>query len=96
MALPHVIVFFWCSQATGTRSDEQGPGEEIGIVRDSVQATSSVVPTTVLATPPAVAGDDGARIPEQPRRRRRLVLVSEHERGESDTDTIGDGAIKQW
>ena len=53
----------------------------------------SEVPTTVLATPPAVARDDGARIPEQPRRRRRLVLVSEHERGESDTDSIGDGAI---
>ena len=53
-------------------------GEAIGIVRESVEATrQSEVPTTVLATPPAVAGDDGARIPEQPRRRRRLVLVSE-------------------
>ena len=77
-----------------TSTDEQAPKKAIGIVRESVEATrQSVVPTTVLATPPAAARDDGARIPEQPRRRRRLVLVSEHERGESDTDSIGDGAI---
>ena len=58
MALPYVIVFLLCNQ-----------GRPI----DSVEATwQSAVPTTVLVTPPAVAGDDGARIPVEPRRRRRF------------------------
>ena len=76
-----------------TSTDEQAPGEAIGIVRESVEATGqSEVPTTVLATP-SVARDDRARIPQQPRKRRRFVLVSEHERGESDTHFFRDGAI---
>ena len=49
-----------------TSADEQVLEETIGIVRDSVEATwQSAVPTIVLATPPAVAGNDCARIPVQ-------------------------------